>query len=344
MNVLWRRARRCVHAYVAATIALFVAHTTLAAADDFYKGKTVTILVGSSAGGGYDAYARLLSRHLGRHIPGNPGVVVSNMPGAASLTSVIYLDKTAPKDGTFIDTFDPATISDARMGTSKLNLDFRQYAWLGSISQGTTGCYIWHALGIANLEDARAHAPLHFGLNAPGSPNDLNQRILRSVFGVKIETIAGYPGAGEQTLAIQRGELDGFCGAWTSVPAEWIESRKIIPLVRAGPLLPANMPSSVPYVVDIAPSQREATIIRFLLASGVISRPYIASAAVPKDRIALLTAAFDATMQDSAFLDDAAKQGLPVAATGADAAAKLVNDIYGASDDIVVEARKLVGE
>jgi tripartite-type tricarboxylate transporter receptor subunit TctC len=315
-----------------------------AQAQDFYKGRTLTILVGSAAGGGYDAYARLLSRHMGRHMPGNPAVIVSNMPGASSLTSVFYLDTNAPKDGTAVDSFDPGNIGASRMGVSLAKVDFRNYNWIGSISQGTTGCFLWHTLGIKTLAEAKGHGPLHFALDAPGSPNDLNQKILRKIFGVDVQTVSGYSGAGAQTLAIERGEVDGFCGAWTSVPAEFIANKEIVPLIRAGPLVPDNMPKDVPYVVDIAPTPRDAQIIRLLVSSGDVARPYIASAAVPADRMKILRDGFDATMKDPDFLADAAKEGLPVSPENAAAAAKIVNDIYATPDDVVAAAREIAGD
>jgi tripartite-type tricarboxylate transporter receptor subunit TctC len=315
-----------------------------AEAEDFFKGRTLTIFVGSSAGGGFDAYARLLARYMGRHIPGNPVVIVSNMPGASSLASVAYLDANAPKDGTAVDSFDPGNISASRMGVSFAKVDFRHYNWIGSISQGTTGCFIWHGTGIKTLADAKAHGLLHFALDAAGSPNDVNQKILRRIFGVDIQTVSGYSGAAAQILAIARGEVDGFCGAWTSVPPDWIKKREIIPLVRSGPFTPDNMPPGVPYVVDIAPTPRDAQIIRLLVSSGDVARPYIASAAVPADRMKILRDGFDATVRDPEFLAAADKEGLPVSPANAAAAAKIVNDIYVTPDDVVAAARKIAGD
>ena len=324
-----------------AFIGLAVPHD--ARAQEFYKGKSLTIFVGSAAGGGYDAYARLLGRHIGAHIPGNPAVIVSNMPGASSLTSVFYLDTNAPKDGTAVNSFDPGNIAASRMGVSLAKVDFRNYPWIGSISQGTTGCFVWHTLGIKTLADAKAHGPLHFALDAPGSPNDVNQKILKKIFGVDIQTVSGYSGAGAQTLAIERGEVDGFCGAWTSVPADWIARKQIVPLMRAGPLQPDNMPPGVPYVVDIAPTPRDAQIMRLLVSSGDVARPYIASAAVPADRLKILREGFDATMKDPDFLADAAKEQLPVSPENAAQATQIVADIYATPDDVVAEARKIAG-
>lgn len=313
-------------------------------ADDFYKGKTLTIVVGYSPGGGFDVNARLLAHYLGRHIPGNPNVIVSNMPGAASLTGVLYLDATAPKDGTVIDVFDFGQIAGSRMGLSPIKVDFRKYNWVGSISQDITACYVWHTLGIKTLADAKAHGALHFGLTAFGGSKDVNEKILLNIFGVDIQKVVGYPGSAEEQLGIQRGELDGTCGTWSSVPADWIAKQEIVSLDRSGPLVPPGMPESVPYVVDIAPTPRDRAIIRLLVASGQLGRPFIASSSVPADRMKMLRDAFDATMQDTDFQADAAKQQVPLSPTNAADASKTVNEIYATPDDIVAAARKIAGE
>jgi tripartite-type tricarboxylate transporter receptor subunit TctC len=315
-----------------------------AEAQDFYKGKTITILVGYPAGGGFDAYARLLGHYLGRHIPGNPDVIVSNMPGAVSLTSVTYLDATAPKDGTFIDAFDPSNIGASALGVALLKIDFRKYNWLGSISQGTTGCFVWHTLGIKTLADAQAHGPLHFGRSSSGSPNDMDQKILKRIFGVDVEAVSGYGGSTDEILAVQRGETDGLCGAWTSLPADWIANKEIVPIIRSGPVVSPDLPPGVPYMVDIAPTPSDRQIIRILMASEEVSRPYIVSTAVPADRVAILRAGFDATMKDPDFLADAAKERLPVSPENAAEAAKTVDDIYATPADVVAEARKIAAD
>lgn len=321
-----------------------IASVANAQAQDFYKGKTLTIIVGYSPGGGFDANARLLAKYMGRHIPGNPEVVVSNLPGAASLTGVLYLDNNAPKDGTVIDTFNFGQIGDLKMGVSPLKIDFRKYNWVGSISQDITVCYVWHALGIKTLADAKAHGTLHFGLTSVGTSNDVNQKILKNIFGVDVQQVPGYPGSAEEHLAIERGELDGDCGAWSSTPVDWIAKQEVVALDRSAPIVPPDLPASVPYEVDIAPTPRDREIIRLLVASGDVGRPFIASSSVPADRMKILRDAFDATMQDADFQADAAKQRLPVSPKNADEALKTVEEIYATPDDIVAAARKIAGE
>src|SRR4051812_34096434 len=247
-----------------------------AAAQDFYRGKTVTILVGFSPGGGFDLNARVLARHIGRHVPGNPTVVVQNMAGAGSLPAVHYLDLSAAKDGTVLNIFNFGNIGDSRLHPDKIKVDFRKFNWIGSISQDLTVCYVWHTFGVKTIADLKAKPQVHMGLTGMGSSSDTNQRILKSIFGVRIQQVAGYPGSAEQRIAIERGELDGDCGAWSSIPLEWIEGRKIVPVIRSSPSIAPDMPPDVPYSVDVAPSERDRQGVRLLLAPPPGGRPLLA--------------------------------------------------------------------
>jgi tripartite-type tricarboxylate transporter receptor subunit TctC len=315
-----------------------------AIAQDFYEGKTLTIVVGFTPGGGFDLNARLLARHIGRHIPGNPGVLVQNMPGAAGLKSVLYLDAAAPKDGTVVTIFNFGNIGDSRLVPDKIKVDFRKFNWIGSISQDLTVCYVWHKLGIKSLAELKAYGLVHMGLTAVGSSSDINQRILKEIFGVHVQQVAGYPGSAEERLAVERGELDGDCGAWSSLPAEWLDSRKIIPIIRSSAIELPGLPAGVPYSVEIAPRERDREIIRLLVASGELGRPFIASSAAPADRIRVLRDAFNATMKDPQFIADAEKLRMPVSPKTAKQALQIVEQIYATPEDIVQAARKIAGE
>jgi tripartite-type tricarboxylate transporter receptor subunit TctC len=315
-----------------------------AAADDFYKGKTLSIVVGFTPGGGFDANARILARYIGKYIPGTPEVIVQNMPGAGSATSVQWLDASAPKDGTVIDIFNFGLIGDSVIQPTKTKIDFRNFAWIGSISEDLTVCYTWGPLGLKTIDDMKKHGQLHFGLTAIGASEDINTRILHSVFGVDVHQVAGYPGSAEERLSIERGELDGGCGAWSSIPDEWIKDDKINAIVRSGDTRPSDMPASVAYYVDIAPTPHAAQLARLLVADGDVGRPFIASKLVPADRVALLQNAFAQAMKDPGFKADLDKQRLPYSPkTGAEAL-KTVQEIYAAPPDLVTEARKVLEE
>jgi tripartite-type tricarboxylate transporter receptor subunit TctC len=313
-----------------------------AVAQDFYRGKTISILVGFSPGGGFDINARVLARHLGRHIPGNPNVVVQNMPGAGSITAVHYLDLTAPKDGTVLDIFNFGNIGESRLNPDKVKVDFRKFNWIGSISQDLTVCYVWHAFGVKTLADLKAKDKVHMGLTGMGTSSDTNQRVLKSIFGVRVQQVAGYPGSAEQRIAIERGELDGDCGAWSSIPVEWVEGRKIVPVIKSAPATAADMPPDVPYSVEIAPTERDRAILRMLLASAQVGRPFIASQAVPAERVRILRDAFRATMSDPQFVAETQKLRLPLSPKIGEEAAKVVEDIYATPDEIVQAAKKIM--
>jgi tripartite-type tricarboxylate transporter receptor subunit TctC len=332
-------------AFVGSLVAISCACAAAAAqAQDFYKGKTLTIIVGFTAGGGFDINARLLARHIGRHIPGEPTVVVQNMPGAAGIKSAQYLDTAAPKDGTVIDIFNFGSIGDSKLDPERVRIDFRKFNWIGSISQDLTVCNVWHAFGPKTLAELKARSVVHMGRTAVGSSSDINAHILKNIFGVPIQQVSGYPGSAEERIALERREIDGICSAWSSVPAEWVESRKVVPITRSAPVVAADLSPQVPYVVDIAPSDRDRKVIRLLVASGQIGRPFIASLAVPAERVRILREAFNATVADPEFIAEAQKLRLPVSPkTGAEAM-KVVEDIYATPPDIVEAAKKVASD
>lgn len=327
---------------LAAMFAVCCALPQQATAEHFYAGKTLTILVGFSAGGGFDANARVLARHLGRHIPGAPNVVVDNMPGASSVTSILYLDNKAPQDGTFIDTFNFGLLSASLLRPNLAKLDLRKYAWIGSISEDLTACYVRANLGPKTIVQLKAYGPVHFGTDGVGTSEDINERILRSVLGLDVRQVGGYAGSAQVRLAIERGELDGDCGAWSSLPDDWIKQKKISPISRSGMALPAGLTSDVPYIGNLAQGERARQIINLLVSGGQVGRPFIAAAAVPPERLKILRDAFDATMKDPAFRADLDKLRLPFSPKTAEQALKTIGAIYASPPDIVAAAKKIV--
>jgi tripartite-type tricarboxylate transporter receptor subunit TctC len=311
-------------------------------ATDFYKGKTVNIVVGFTTGGGFDANARLLARHIGKYIPGNPNVIVQNMPGAASLTSVQYLDATAPKDGTVIDTYNFGQIIDAKMAPERIKVDFRKFNWIGSISVDLSVCFVWNTIPGKTLEDFKKHGQLNFGLTGTGTSNDVNTRIVKNIFGMNIKQIAGYPGSAEQKLAIERGELDGGCGNWSSMPPDWISEKKFTAFIKSSNTTPPDMDPSVPWGAAIAPNDHARELIKFILGAGEVGRPYMMSLAVPADRVKVVRDAFDKSVKDPAFIAEAQKLRLPVSPKNGAEALKVVEDLYAVPDALVEEAKKIV--
>lgn len=316
-----------------------------AVAQDFYKGKTLSIVVGYAVGGGYDQYARMLARHMDRHIPGNPNIVVVNMPGAATLTALRHIDATAPKDGTVIVLFDFFQIGNSVLTPEKVNMDFRKYHWIGSVSEDLSVCYIWHTIPANNVDDLRkGQQQIHMGLTAAGTMNEVRQKILKNMLGLNIRTVSGYKGSSEEKLAMERGELEGGCGGWSSVPPDWRRDSKVKTIVRLVPTRAPDMPPNVPYAADLTSNKREKQIIELLTQPAQLGKPLIASPAVPADRIQILQKAFDQTVKDPQFLAEAEKLQLDVSPKSSAEAMKILDDIYSLPADIIQEAKVVISK
>ena len=309
-----------------------------------YNGKTVRVVVGFSAGGGYDQYARLLARHLGRHIPGNPTVVVQNMPGSASLKSVQYLDAGAPADGTLITTFNPGLITQSITSPDKVPVKFLDHAWVGNISEDFRVCYTWNGSGVRNWQDFLRKETLRFGNTGVGTSAYIDDRMLSELLGAKIHMVQGYPGSADKRLAIERGELDGDCGSWTSLPDDWLKDNKITLLVRFSRTRLPDMPETMAYAGDLLNDAKKKQILDLLTAGALIGRPFIAPHNVPADRIAALRAAFDATMKDPEFLADAEKQRMTVTPMTGGEVEAAIKRLYQTPPDIVAAAKAVTGE
>jgi tripartite-type tricarboxylate transporter receptor subunit TctC len=183
---------------------------------DFYRGRSVTLIIGYSVGGGYDAYGRVVARHLGKHIPGNPAVIAQNMPGAGSLRAANFLYHVAPKDGTAIAHFSRGLAMEPLIGTSSTQFDARKFGWLGSGTDEVSICALWHASRVKTWNDMLT-TPFTVGGEGSGSDPDIFAMVVRNIFGVKLKLVSGYPGSAEVALAIERGEVDGRCGwSWSA--------------------------------------------------------------------------------------------------------------------------------
>jgi tripartite-type tricarboxylate transporter receptor subunit TctC len=323
-------------------LALGVASNALA--EDFYQGKTLSIVVGYAAGGGYDTNARLLARHISGHIPGNPAIVVVNMPGAGSLKSLEYIQRTAPKDGTTLELFDFTQITNSLLTPKKVPIDFRRFKWVGSITQDLAACYVWHTVKAKTLAEVQALPVVEMGRTNPGSSSDIEQKIFRKLFDVKVHSVAGYKGSSEAFLAVERGELNGGCITWASLPANWVTDKLITPVLRLSNATALGLPASVPSAYDVAANDRDRKIMRVLLASGEVGKPFVFVLAVPDDRVATMRGAFAATVQDPKFLADAEKLRQPVTPTLGEEAEKIVDEVYATPADIIQAARAVASD
>lgn len=309
---------------------------------DFYKTNKLSVVIGFSPGGGYDVYGRLLSRHIGGHIPGHPLVIVQNAPGAGSLTAVRRLEGNLPKDGTIMVTFNPSLITDAMVSPEKIGVDFGAVSWIGSLMRNSTVCYSWHTTGVKTWSDLVKRDEFVVGATNKGTSSYNHSSMLKNLFGIRIRQILGFPGSAEQRLAMERGELDGECGAWTNISPDVLRDKKINALVRFTPVLLSDMPPDLPYANDLATTQEQKTILDILTAPGELGRPFIMSGAVPQDRLAAVRAAFDATAADKTFVNEARKLQMPLSIVGSAEATEAVRRIMSFPRDLIEKAAKIV--
>jgi tripartite-type tricarboxylate transporter receptor subunit TctC len=327
-------------------LAFSAANPALAAdAGNFYKGKTVNLIVGFSAGGGYDQYTRLLGRHIAKHIPGHPDISVNNMPGASGLKAVQYLDAGAAKDGTVIVSYNSGLITQSMTLPEKVKVNLANYAYVGSITEDIRMCYMWGATGVKTFAEMQKRPKVVFGETGRGSSAYVNERILKEIFGVHLQQVLGYPGSADKRLAIERGELDGDCGAYSSLSEDWLKNKKVNILIRFNQHVAPGMSDKIPYAVDLAKDPDTKKLLKLFAATGEVGRPYIMSRDAPKDRVDVLRAAFSATVKDPEFLADAKKQTLVVIQPmNGEQAQKAVAEIYDAPPKVVAAAKKVTGD
>jgi len=327
--------------------ALLLAASGAFAADDvanFYKGRTVTIDIGYSAGGGYDLYARTLARHLGDHIPGHPSVIPQNMPGAGSLKVTNYLYNVAPKDGTVIATFARGMAMEPLFDKTGIEFDAQKLNWIGSITNEVSVCAFRSDSGIKTWRDMLAKS-YTVGGTGSGSDTDVFPDVLRHMFHMKIKLVTGYPGGKDVLLAMQRGEVNGRCGwSWSSVKStsySLYQKKEIVIPVQLALKKHPDLPN-VPLIMDLTKDPDERAALKLIFARQSVARPYAAPPGVPAQRIAALRKAFDDTMKDPAFLDEAEKTRLEVQPVSGEEVQQLVAELYQSSPKVVKMAAEAV--
>jgi hypothetical protein len=325
--------------------ALSIYGTSVATAEtSYFAGRQVSIVVGYTAGGAIDEYARLLARHLGQHISGNPNVIVQNMPGAASLTAVRALDINLPKDGTSIVAFNPGLLLAAVMSPDKVRVNFTNFAWLGNMAEDVGVCFMSAASGITTWDQMLRKSEVIMGVTGGGGASFAQQKLLKLMFGVRIRQVAGYPGNADKKLAIERGELDGDCSPWSALPSDWITTRKIYPIVRFSRSVPPGMPQGVLWAVDLTNDKDKQELLDLVNASSLLGKPYILSKAVPSERLQTLRRGFSETLMDTDFLADAEKARMNIASIPYAQAEQLIRQINATSPELVSRAREILGE
>ncbi|HET7681269.1 MAG TPA: tripartite tricarboxylate transporter substrate-binding protein [Xanthobacteraceae bacterium] len=340
------RIGNLVRGTVAAAV-LAVVPATMASAQspaEFYKGKTVDMMVGYSAGGGYDVYARMVARYIGKHIPGNPTVVVKNLEGAGSLRLANALYNALPKDGTVLGTIARGGAFDPLLGNKAAQFDASKFNWIGSANDEVSVCVAWHTSGITKIEDT-FNKELVVGGTGPSADTDQFPRIVNGVLGTKMKIVSGYPGGNDVSLAMERGEVQGRCGwSWSSVLAtrkDWYDTKKINVLVQMSLQKHPDLPN-VPLVIDLANTPEEKQILTLVFARQALGRPFLAPPGIPQDRVDALRKAFMDTMKDPEFLAEAEKAKLEVNPISGEEVQKIVVEAYKVDPAIAKKTEELL--
>jgi tripartite-type tricarboxylate transporter receptor subunit TctC len=320
------------------------AHAAPASAPaDGYKWKTLTLVTSTGPGGTYDLIARLVARHMPKYLPGNPTIIIQNMPGAGNVLATNFLYTNAPKDGTTIGVINDAIPLHQVIDGRGVRYDADKFNWLGSPGDRNSVTFVWHTAGVKTIEDIKTKEIVLGGTGVASSivmfPTAMNK-----VLGTKFKIVMGYRSSAEVFLAMERGEVQARSVGLTSVLSEypeWISEKKIVFVVQMGakrdPLLP-----DVPLVTELAKTDEERQILRLISSPVLLGQPYLAPPGVPADRVAALRQAFGATMKDKAFLADAEKISYSVNALSGDDIARIVHETMTATPAVIAKAKAVI--
>ena len=284
---------------------------TAQAPEAFYKGKQLRMIIPAGAGGGYDTYARVLSQHLERHIPGHPSIVNQNMPGASGMVATNWGASVAPKDGTVILATYNALLLEPLFGNAAVKYDSRELEWVGSMGKQQQICVTWHTSPIKSIEQAKEREVVVAATGATGNSATM-PKLLNAMLGTKFKVVTGYS-TSESRLAVERGEAEGVCGlSFSTLKAsnpDWINNKRINVLVQTGTKPQAGLPG-VPLLVDLVTNPDDKRVLEILAFPEEMGRPFFMPPGTPKALVNVMRRAFDATMKDPAFLADADKSRL----------------------------------
>jgi tripartite-type tricarboxylate transporter receptor subunit TctC len=314
--------------------------------EDFYKSKTINLIIGYSVGGGYDLYGRLLARHIGKHIPGHPNVVPQNMTGAGSLRAAQFIYSVAPKDGTTFGTFGRTIPTTPLLTPASAQLDGTKFTWLGSITNEVSTCVTWHTAPAKTWDDM-LKKEVTMGGEGPGADPDVYTLLYNNVFGSKMKLVTGYHGTNDATLAMERGEVDGLCGlSWSTLKARHVQEMKDkqLNVVIQAALKKQPELADVPLAIDLTKDPEKLQILKLFLASQEMARPFAAPPDLPADRKAALVTAFADTMKDPEFLAEAKKLNMDVNPLGPKEIDDILVDLYKTPKNVLEKAAQAISK
>ena len=330
--------------FTAVAMAALPAPAAAQAVADFYRGKTITMAVGTSPGGDYDLRMRMVGRHIGKYIPGNPAVVPTNMPGAGQMLVANWLAGVAPKDGTVIVALSQNLATFQATGAAGVKYDVRQFNWIGNTTDTPNVINSWYTTGIRTIQDVMARE-LVVGATGIASGSYLYPHALNQLLGTKFKIVTGYPGGNDINLAMERGEVGGrgsnSWASWKSTRPQWLAEKKIFILAQVGVKRNAELPD-IPTLQDLARNEADRQVLLFISADTAISRPLVTSAGVPRERVEALRRAFDATLKDPEFLAEAEKSKTDINPMTGEEAQKIAEATINAPADVLARAGALL--
>src|SRR5262245_3252346 len=325
------RKKICVSVFVLTLMALD-GFSRATQAQEFYAGKTIRILVGFPAGGGFDTYSRVIGRHISKYIPGSPAVVVDNVAGAGSLVAANMVYKVAKPDGLTIGNFIGNLVSQQLFGSPGIEFDGRKFEWIGVPTRDHVVCALTKASGISSMDAwFAAKTPVKLGGSAPGTTNDDSAKLLKAALSLPIQLVTGYKGTAPIKLAAESGEVDGSCWAWESIKVMWrqgLDAGQVNIVLQAVPKAVPEL-AKVPVAIELAKSEEARKLIDVgIHATAAITRPYALPPNTPKERVQLLRRAFHETLKDKDFLAEAVKSKIDVDPVSGEEVEKIVGSLF----------------
>jgi tripartite-type tricarboxylate transporter receptor subunit TctC len=308
---------------------------------DFYRGKTIQLLIGVGVGGEYDLQARLVARHIGKHIPGNPNVVPQNMVGAGGINMANHLFSTAARDGTFIGMMGNNFPATQAVGGKSVKFDAGKFQWIGSIAPVVETMAVWHKTGVKTIDDLRKRETVA-GASGRGAITFFYPTMMNEFLGTKFKIVTGYPGGNQINLAMERGEVEARNNTWSSWKATrpaWLKSKLITVVAQAGPRA-ADL--DVPSVEALARTPEDRLTIELIVSGTQLGRPLATTPDVPADRVAALRNAYRATMKDPEFLKDAAKLNFEVNPVYGEPMQKIVEKVLSTPKHLAMRAKTIL--
>jgi tripartite-type tricarboxylate transporter receptor subunit TctC len=314
------------------------------AQEEFFKGKTITVINSTGNGGSYYNIAQALTRYMPRHIPGRPTMIVRSMPGGGNLLATNFMYNRAPSDGTHIATINNSIPLHQVLDGTGVHYDASKFQWLGSTGSYNSVAYVWHTAGIRTFKDLLEKEVI-LGGTGVGSSIVIYPTATNNLLGTKFKIVLGYNSTADIDIAMERGEVEARTGSYTALQSEhpeWLKDKKVIILFQIGNKRDPALPD-VPLLTELAKTDEQRDILKLISSPIVLGRPYLAPPNTPADRLGILREAFAATMKDKGFLDEMAKLTTEIAPMSAEEVTQIIADTVNASPQVIAKAKAIVG-